>query len=499
MPKEISGVTYYTVRFLNRDRSDLLGTCDVESGGDATAFAPQPESFEGETFTGWSADITYVTQDMTVWPLYAVQTFMVRFLNYAGTDVLFQQKVEYGGDATAPTPERVEGYIFLCWNAPFKDVKSDLTIRPVYRAVPERPALNFYQRNPDDTSGSLIKSYSAVNACTIVQKLSGECTVSVKLLTRHTQDYVAVDDLLESDGLVFNITEVKKTISGGMCYTEMAGEHISYLLNDDRYKVQSFDMTGTPRDILNVLLSGTPFTAGAVDAAESVTLRINREVTRRACVMQLTALAECEIEYYGFTIGLRRHLGSQLPVDIMKVAAVKDISYAYNVSEGTTNYSLSLYRKGALQLGDELSIDFAPMQISAASRIVGIDWNPFNFKEVSITVGDYLPTLNDSLYELMTSVEDIRQTTSRYTVEFGELIGNGTFYFTRAYLDRPYFHIHTSDGSKAAVTLNKKDGSAFSAYVGATLSGVNTDTVTLVVFYCTVPDKNTHVTEDEVR
>ncbi len=499
MPKEINGVTYYTVRFLNRDRSDLLGTCDMESGGDASAFAPQPEFFEGETFIGWSADITHVTEDMTVWPLYETQTFTVRFLNYAGTDVLSQQKVEYGGDAAAPTPERVEGYIFLCWNVPFKDVKSDITIRPVYRAVPERPLLNFYQRNPDDTSGSLIKSYSAVNACTIVQKLSGECTVSVKLLTRQTQDYVAVDDLLESDGLVFNITEVKKTISGGMCYTEMAGEHISYLLNDDRYKVESFDMTGTPRDILAVLLSGTPFTVGVVDAAEPVTLRINREVTRRACIMQLTVLAECEIEYYGFTIGLRSHLGSELPIDIMKVATVKDISYTYNVSEGTTNYSLSLYRKGALQLGDELSIDFAPMRLNAASRIVGIDWNPFNFKEVSITVGDYLPTLNDSLYELMTSVEDIRQTTSRYSVEFGELIGNGTFYFTRAYLDRPYFHIHTSDGSKGTVTLNKKDGSAFSAYVGATLSGMNTDTVTLVVFYCTVPDETINTTESEVR
>ena len=495
MPKEIDGVTYYTVRFLNRDRSDLLGTCDVESGGDATALAPQPESYEGETFTGWSADITHVTEDMTVWPLYETQTFTVRFLNYAGTDVLSQQKVAYGEDAAAPTPERVQGHIFLCWNAPFKEVKSDLTIRPVYRTVPEKPTLNFYQRNADDTSGELIKSYGAVNACTIVQKLSGECTIRVKLLTRQTQDFVTVENLLELDGLVFHITEVKKSISGGMCYTEMAGEHVSYLLNDDRYKVESFDMTGTPRDILAILLSGTPFTVGEVDAAEPVTLRINKEVTRRACVMQLTALAGCEIEYYGFTIGLRNHLGSLLPIDIMRVATVKDISYAYNVSEGTINYSLSLYRKGALQLGDELSIDFAPMRINAASRVVGIDWNPFNFKEVSITVGDYLPTLNDSLYELMTSVEDIRQTTSRYTVEFGELIGNGTFYFTRAYLDRPYFHIHTSDGSKGTVTLNKKDGSAFSAYVGATLSGVNTDTVTLVVFYCTVPDESIETTE----
>ena len=34
----------------------------------------------------------------------------------------------------------------------------------------------------------------------------------------------------------------------------------------------------------------------------------------------------------------------------------------------------------------------------------------------------------------------------------------------------------------------RKDGSAFGAYVGAELSGVTSTTVTLVVFYCTVPD-----------
>lgn len=61
-----------------------------------------------------------------------------------------------------------------------------------------------------------------------------------------------------------------------------------------------------------------------------------------------------------------------------------------------------------------------------------MDWNPFNYREVSVTVGQCIPTLNDSLYQLVNEVEDIRESTAKYTVEFGEIIGNGTFYFTRA-------------------------------------------------------------------
>ena len=38
------------------------------------------------------------------------------------------------------------------------------------------------------------------------------------------------------------------------------------------------------------------------------------------------------------------------------------------------------------------------------------------------------------------------------------------------------------------MTLNRKDGSDFSSHVGATLSGADSKTVTLIVFYCTVPD-----------
>lgn len=546
----LDGVTYYTVRFLNYDEDDLLGTVDVPEGGDATPYAPEPEVFEGMVFIGWSSDITNITHDKTVrsryhnlytvtfmnyagtaalsvqtveqgydasppepeiisgmtfveWdtdytnvqsdltihPVYEVSGFTVRFLNYAGDDLLSVQYVDRDGDAVPPTPEKITGMIFIGWSASFLSVDSDRTIRPRYRAVPPNPALNFYVANADGSSGALLKTYKAVNACSIVQKLSGECTVDVRLLTRQSEGYVDVNSRLEVEGLVFNITQVKKNISGGMCYTQFTGEHVSYILNNEEYKVEAFDMSGTVKDILAALLLGTPFNVGTVDVEGTLTLRINKECTRRAAMMQLIALADGEIEYYGYTIGIRSHVGSTGPVDVLKTSSVQDISYSYNASDGTVNYDLSLYQKGSLELGDELFLSFKPLAISAESRIVGMEWNPFNYKEVSITVGAYLPTINDSLYGFQSTVEDIREATAKYTVEFGEMIGNGTFYFTRSYRDRPYFHIHTSDGSSGTVTLNRSGGTEFGSYVGATLTGVGSDTVTLLVFYCTVPEE----------
>ncbi len=544
----VDGVTYYTVRFLNYAGTDLLGTVDVPEGGDATPYAPKPEVFEnmvfigwnrditnivnnktvrplyhnlytvifmnhdgtaplstqtveqthdavppepeevsGKTFIEWDTDYTNVQSDLTINPVYEVTGFTVRFLNYAEDDLLSVQYVDKGGDAIPPTPEKIKGMIFLRWSSSYRNIDSDRTLKPLYREIPPSPVLKFYAPAEDNSSGDLIKSYRAVNSCSIVQKLSGECTIDVSLLTRSTEGYVDVNSRLELDGLVFYVTGLKKNISGGICYTQFTGEHITYILNNDEYKVTAFEQSGTVKSILETLLMGTPFNVGIVDIEEEVTLRINKECTRRAAIMQLLALAKGEIEYYGYTIGIRGHVGNETPIDIVKKASVQDISFSYSVSDKTTNYEISLYKKGSLELGDELIVAFKPMAIQTESRIVGMDWNPFNHKEVRITIGAYIPTLNDSLYEYINAVQNIRDTTAKYTVEFGEMIGNGTFYFTRAYHDRPYFHIHTSDGSEGVITLNRSGGSEFGSYVGATLSGVDTTTSTLLVFYCTVP------------
>jgi hypothetical protein len=541
----VDGVTYYTVRFLNYAGTDLLGTVDVPEGGDATPYAPEPEVFEKMVFIGWNRDITNIVNDKTVrpvyhnlytvvfmnhdgtaplstqlveetkdavppepeqlpgrtflrWdknytnvksdltisPVYDVSGFTVKFMNYEDTAPLSIQYVDRGGDAIPPTPEKFDDRIFIGWDGSYTRVYSDRVIKPIYRK--KSTVLEFYATTENNFSGELIKTYRAVNSCNIIQKLSGECTIDVQLLTRDTDGYVDVRSRLEIDGLVFSIVGMKKAISGGICYTQFSGEHISYILNDDEYKIQAFEQSGSVKSILETLLMGTPFTVGTVDIEDSVTLRINSECTRRAAIMQLIAISSGEIEYYGYTIGIRKHIGNSDTVDIIKKAAVQNISFTYNASDNTTNYEISLYKKGSLSLGDELVLSFKPMAIHTKSRIVGIDWNPFNHKEVTVTVGAYIPTMNDALYDHSNSAEDITSPNAKYTIEFGEMIGNGSFYFTRPYTDRPYFHLTTDDGSIGTISFTRKGGD-FGEFIGATLSGVASTTTTLLVFYCTLP------------
>lgn len=212
MSKTVDGVVYYTVRFLNYAGTDLLGTCDVEAGGDATDLAPQPEVIEGMVFNGWNVDITKVMEDMTVRPTYKSDSiyYTVKFLNYAGDDYLSTQKVKEGEDAVPPSPEKIKGLFFIGWNTSFTDIHEDKTIRPRYREIPPHPVLNFYKKTKGNTSGEFIRSYSAVNACSITAKLDGECTMSFKMLTRKIDSFVDVKCIAELDGLVFNITNVKK-------------------------------------------------------------------------------------------------------------------------------------------------------------------------------------------------------------------------------------------------------------------------------------------------
>ena len=62
--------------------------------------------------------------------------FTVRFLNYAGDDLLGIVEADYGEDITdrAPEPEVIPGKVFIGWNVPINHIVEDMTVRPVYQA-----------------------------------------------------------------------------------------------------------------------------------------------------------------------------------------------------------------------------------------------------------------------------------------------------------------------------------------------------------------------------
>ena len=123
------GSAYYTITFFDWDGT-ILKSESVEGGSSATP--PANPSREGYTFTGWDIEFSNITSDLTVTAQYTINTYIVTFTDWDGTELKTEQ-VEYGKSATAPADPTREGYTFIGWNKDFSNVQSDLTVTALYK------------------------------------------------------------------------------------------------------------------------------------------------------------------------------------------------------------------------------------------------------------------------------------------------------------------------------------------------------------------------------
>lgn len=124
--------TAYTVTFLGKD-GETLKTEKVKAGESATA--PTAPTFEEYRFIGWDKAFDSVTANMTVTAQYEQLTlYTVTFLGRDGT-VLSTQRVEAGTSATAPAAPSIEGFRFTGWDKDFANVQENLTVNAQYAEV----------------------------------------------------------------------------------------------------------------------------------------------------------------------------------------------------------------------------------------------------------------------------------------------------------------------------------------------------------------------------
>lgn len=123
----------HTVTFVDWDGTTLK-TQSVDFGADATP--PANPSRANYVFVGWDTNYTGVTEDLTVTALYHA-FYTVTFLDANGT-TLDTQQVEETTAATAPdmTGRVYGGNPFSGWDADFSSISSDLTVTAVYAVTP---------------------------------------------------------------------------------------------------------------------------------------------------------------------------------------------------------------------------------------------------------------------------------------------------------------------------------------------------------------------------
>ena len=126
--KVLYEINTYTIRFVDWNDQELKSET-VEYGKSATA--PADPSREGYTFTGWDKEFTNIQSDLIIRAQYAANTFTVRFVDWNDQE-LKSETVEYGKSATAPVDPSREGYTFTGWDKEFTNIQSDLTVKAQY-------------------------------------------------------------------------------------------------------------------------------------------------------------------------------------------------------------------------------------------------------------------------------------------------------------------------------------------------------------------------------
>ncbi len=120
-------INKYTVTFMAN--GEVIDSVTVEYG--SAAIAPEAPAVEGKTFTGWDADFSNITGDLTVNALYDINVYDVTFVGKDGVTIK-TEPVAHGSAATAPEAPAVEGYTFTGWDKAFDKVTGDLTVTAVY-------------------------------------------------------------------------------------------------------------------------------------------------------------------------------------------------------------------------------------------------------------------------------------------------------------------------------------------------------------------------------
>lgn len=226
--------------------------------------------------------------------------------------------------------------------------------------------------------------------------LEGELTLSFSILARDAIP-IQVGHIAEYEGDYFNIVRVAKSISNGIMTAAITTEHISYVLNDERYELEGFTFSGTPSAGLALLLSGTQFSPGTVDFTDPVEMAISTKVTRRKALMQFIAILGGEIEYDGTTISIRAHRGSTTRRNLMDSKNIRDVSATYDSRAMIASFELSFYRTADFSVGDEVAVVFRPLALDSEARIVSMEYSPFYRHDVRVEVGDYVPEIDHSI------------------------------------------------------------------------------------------------------
>ena len=188
----------------------------------------------------------------------------------------------------------------------------------------------------------LFQTIKKVLSATVHQTLDGESTFEFSAIADPQKPILPGMTVVQGNQ-IYSVVRVSRSISGDISTSSVSCEHITYELNNEGYNLVTFVYSGTPRNGLIRILSGTRFTVGVVEPTTSVACAFtDGTLSRRNALIRFADACGGEIEYDGMKINIRRHRGSSECIRLMNGENVTNVSVTLEGRENTAAYEIDL-------------------------------------------------------------------------------------------------------------------------------------------------------------
>lgn len=231
--KPLYEINTYSVKFFDKDGNQIGETQTVN--WNEAAVAPADQVWDGHTFTGWDKSFTNVQSDLDIRPLFDDVYVTVRFVDWDGTQ-LDAQVIKYGEDATKPADPTRDGYTFTGWDKTFTNVTEDLTVTAQY------------EKNPDFTPQNLSVTREAVGDDERItlswDKVDG--VPSYEIVLKNGENVLAMSNTFGQNSVAQLLSDVEKayklipgtyTIEWAVRSTDALGNAISGWANGEAFTI----------------------------------------------------------------------------------------------------------------------------------------------------------------------------------------------------------------------------------------------------------------------
>lgn len=148
----------YTVKFYDKD-NNVISTQNIDYNGNA--IAPSIDNVDGYEFVGWDNEFTNVVKDLEIKPIYNKKSYTVKFYDNFG-NLIDEQTVPHGENATEPENVNKEGYTFIGWDKKFTNVVENLIVTGKFEAI--YYTVTFLDMYGDVIETKTVQSYNSVDA-----------------------------------------------------------------------------------------------------------------------------------------------------------------------------------------------------------------------------------------------------------------------------------------------------------------------------------------------